>query len=150
MNTLQIIAYFRFLGLYLPDFLIVFLQSLTVVSFEIDIEYIDENIEKIVKFLHLDKDFGLMTNDEVFNRNEISSFSIFMNISSILILLTQGWMLWCLAYALKAKFVTVPNINKPQRHKTKPTDDTLKSLKLKEEKDYKSSTRIWIEDTILQ
>ena len=125
-NILQIISYFPYLILYLPQFLSDFIKSLAIANLNIHISYIDDPIDSIKESLFQDNIYSMNNDDQSFESNGIDSLSIIKNASGMLVILAQGMLTWLILYSIKAKLITVPqNITEGSQ----PSSDVKKENK---------------------
>ena len=143
-NTLQIISYFPYLTLYLPQYLTDFIKSLAIVNFNIHISYIDDPIDNFKNSLFKDNVYDLNNNDQSLENNGIDSLSIIKNASGMLIILFQGMITWFIFYAIKAKWITIPeSINQEIQINSK--NETSNTKERKENKFVK-----WIKEKLIR
>ena len=111
LNTLQIISYFPFLSVYFPKQVSSFIESLAIANFKIEIGFVEETIDNIKDSLIGNNDYDLYPDNETYEQNGIDSLSILRNASGMMTIFFQGLCTCLLVFALKAKFVTVPNLD---------------------------------------
>ena len=155
LNTLQIISYFAFLNLYMPDFLSEFIESLAIANFNIELGFVDDAIDDFQNYWIGNYDYDLYTEDDTYEDNGIESLSILRNASRIMFILSQGLFFCMILYALKAKFVTIesPSLRENYHDSEDSKARILTELKItssQKSKDRVNSTPKWLQIKIVE
>ena len=126
LNTLQLISFFRYLKFYFPGFLNVFLQSLRIANFDVQIDFVENLSNSVSALFSMDRDYGQgLEGDYIYRTNDIETSNLILNSKGIILIVTYSFLSWAIFYTLKAKFITLPSLNTESSDKDPSKEETI-------------------------
>mmetsp|Transcript_20353 Transcript_20353/g.23501 ORF Transcript_20353/g.23501 Transcript_20353/m.23501 type:complete len:442 (-) Transcript_20353:416-1741(-) len=127
LNCLQLMYYFPFFNVYLPEFLVLFIQSFSVSKFDFNIPVYTDLRSSVKTTLFPSDSFNTTISIKKFQENDITTSSVIVNLIGTVVVFSQGVIICIIVYALKAIFISIPTSK--QKFNQTATEVRKKGLK---------------------